>query len=129
MFTTTLRLPDDLARFLQETAKGASLSVNAFVAQLLEKEQAETRRRRLARDWAEYAADGEGQDVSYALAAQGELVAEPPAAPYRVDGETVPAARAGRKRAPGTEPPVRPGRSPDPAPKAPARKPRARGKR
>ena len=102
MFTTTLRLPDDLARYLQETAKGASMSVNAFLSQLLEKERAEARRRRLALDWAEYATGDAGQDVAYALAAQGEIVAEPPGAPYRVD---------------------------EPAPKRPVPKPRARGKR
>jgi len=102
MYTTTLRLSDELARYLQETAQGASMSVNAFLSQLLEKERAEARRQRLTRDWAEYAADGTGQDVEYALPAQGELVAEPPVQPYRAEGG---------------------------AARAPTRKPRARGKR
>ena len=84
MFTTTLRIPDELAAFLQETAKDSSMSVNAFLAQLLEKERAEARRRRLANDWAAYAADEAAQDVSYAFAAQAECVAEPPGVPYGV---------------------------------------------
>jgi hypothetical protein len=100
MFTTTLRLTDDLALFLQETARGASLSVNAFLAQLLEKERAEARRRRLAEDWAAYAADEAAQDVDYALAAQGEILAEPPGAQYRADPALVkaPASRKARGR-------------------------------
>ena len=103
MFTTTLRLPDELAAFLQATAKDASMSVNAFLAQLLEKERAEARRRRLANDWAAYAADGPAQDVGYALAAQSDCVAEPPGEPYRVvkPPRKPPGPRKGRGRAKG----------------------------
>ena len=86
MFSTTLRIPDDLAAYLQEAAKGASLSVNAWLAQLLERERAEARRQRLAQDWAAYAADGSAQDVEYALPAQGELVAEPWSPAYSAGG-------------------------------------------
>ena len=98
MFTTTLRISDDLALFLQETAQGAALSVNAFLAQLLERERAEARRRRLAQDWADYAADGPAQDVDYAVAAQSELVAEPAAAPYRAKAAPHPAKGRGRAK-------------------------------
>ena len=73
MFTTTLRIPDDLAAFLQEAAQGASLSVNAFLAQLLQRERTETRRRRLAQDWTAYATEALDQDVDCAVAAQREV--------------------------------------------------------
>jgi hypothetical protein len=73
MFSTRLRIPDALAAYLQEAAKDASLSVNAWVVQLLERERAEARKRRLAQDWAVYAADLPAQKVEYALPAQREL--------------------------------------------------------
>jgi hypothetical protein len=74
MFSTTLRIDDDLGRYLAEVAKSQALSVNAFLAQLLERERREAHRRRLAKDWAVYGQEGE--DVDYALAAQLEAVAE-----------------------------------------------------
>jgi hypothetical protein len=77
MLSTTLRINDELAVFLQEAAREQDLSVNAFLVRLLEEKRAEARRRRLAEDWAAYAADPASQDVAYALAAQGELMAEP----------------------------------------------------
>ena len=40
------------------------------------------RQRRLARDWAAYAAEGSAQDVEYALGAQADLAAEA-SVPYR----------------------------------------------
>ena len=89
MFSTTLRISDDLACFLQQAAKAEALSVNAFLASLLERERRNQRKLRLARDWAAYAADGDAQDVDYALAAQAEIAAEEPV-PYR-------AARKGKK--------------------------------
>jgi hypothetical protein len=59
--------------------------VNAWLAQLLERQRTEARKVRLAREWVAYAADVQAQDgnVEYALAAQGELGGEPPAAPSR----------------------------------------------
>jgi len=45
--------------------------------QLLEDWREEERRRRLARDWAAYAAEPAAQEVEYAWPAQAELVAEP----------------------------------------------------
>ena len=83
MFSTTLRIPDDLGAFLQEAAREQSLSVNACLARLLENWREAERRRRLARDWAEYAADDAAQVIEYAFPAQADLVAEPPATPYR----------------------------------------------
>jgi len=41
MFSTTLRIPDDLAAFLQQAAKAEAMSVNAFLADLLERETIE----------------------------------------------------------------------------------------
>lgn len=82
MFSTTLRIPDELAAFLQQAAKAEAMSVNAWLAGLLERERQAERRRRLARDWEAYAAEGAAQDVEYALAAQRELAAEE-AVPYR----------------------------------------------
>lgn len=76
MFSTTLRIPDDLAVFLQQAAKAEAMSVNAFLAGLLERERENARKQRLARDWAAYAADGDAQDVDYARAAQAEVAAE-----------------------------------------------------
>jgi len=82
MFSTTLRITDDLAAFLRQAAEAEALSVNAYLAKLLERERQAERKRRLARDWAAYAADGSAQDVEYALGAQAELAAEDPV-PYR----------------------------------------------
>jgi hypothetical protein len=83
MYCTTLRIPDELATYVQEAAQAASLSVNAWLAQLLEQDQAQARKRRLAQDWAVYAGDTQAQDVEYAVAAQGQLVAERAVATYR----------------------------------------------
>ena len=77
MLSTTLRINDELGAFLQEAARDQDLSVNAFLIQLLEEKRAEARRRRLAEDWAAYAADPAAQDVAYAWPAQAGLVAEP----------------------------------------------------
>jgi len=82
MYSTTLRIPDDLGAFLQEAALERSLSVNACLAMLLENWRDAERKRRLARDWAEYAADGAAQDIEYAFPAQAGLAAEP-TTPYR----------------------------------------------
>ena len=82
MFSTTLRIPDDLAAFLQQAARAEAMSVNAWLAGLLERERQAERRRRLARDWEAYAAEAAAQDVDYALEAQGQLAAEAPV-PYR----------------------------------------------
>jgi hypothetical protein len=98
MFSTTLRIPDDLAAYLQEAAKDASMSVNAWLAQLLERERAEARRRRLAQDWAVYAADLPAQEVDYALPAQRELVAEPLSPPYGSGGGSPKSPRPSRRR-------------------------------
>jgi predicted DNA-binding ribbon-helix-helix protein len=82
MFATTLRIEDPLGDFLQEAARQCNLSVNAFLAELIHREQKAVRRRRLAADWAGYALDGTAQEVSYALAAQAETAAEPMRKPY-----------------------------------------------
>jgi hypothetical protein len=83
MFATTLRIEDDLGRFLQEAARRGAQSVNAFLAELLRQERDRAIRQGWASDWAAYAQDDLAQDVSYALAAQAELVAEPTPKPYR----------------------------------------------
>ncbi|MBS1785428.1 MAG: ribbon-helix-helix protein, CopG family [Acidobacteria bacterium] len=83
MYSTTLRLDDDLARFLQEEAKVRELSVNALLAQIIHQAKEARARKRLARDWAAYAQDDAAQDVSYALPAQIEAVAEAKPKPYR----------------------------------------------
>lgn len=93
MFSTTLRINDELATFLQEAAKNEALSVNAYLAGLLERERRAARQRRLAADWAAYAAESEAQDVGYALGAQADIAAEEPL-PYRVPGK----GRKGRTR-------------------------------
>ena len=77
MFSTTLRVPDDLGGFLQELARSQSTSVNIVLTRLLEEKRELERRRRLALDWAEYAADTQAQDVAYAWPAQAEIAAEP----------------------------------------------------
>jgi hypothetical protein len=97
MFSTTLRITDELAAFLQQAAQAEAMSVNAFLARLLERERRAERMHRLAKDWAAYAADGDAQDVEYAFSAQAEVAAEEPV-PYR----------AGRKAATGS--PVRKGK-------------------
>ena len=76
MFSTTLRIGDDLAAFLQQAARAEALSVNAYLAGLLERERQAARLRRLARDWEAYAADGDAQDVDYAFEAQAGVAAE-----------------------------------------------------
>ena len=76
MFSTTLRITDDLAVFLQQAAQAEAMSVNAFLTRLLERESRAERLRRLARDWEAYAADGEAQDVEYAFTAQAGAAAE-----------------------------------------------------
>lgn len=83
MFTTTLRITDDLAAFLQQAAKEEAMSVNAYLARLLERDKKAARERRLAADWAAYAAQPDAQDVDYALGAQADIAAERPV-PYRV---------------------------------------------
>ena len=93
MFSTTLRLADELAVFLQEAARARSQIVNAYLTSILEERRAEERRRKLAMDWTAYAADASAQDVDYAVEAQAEIVAEP-----QVPFEAAPGPRrAGRK--------------------------------
>jgi hypothetical protein len=84
MFSTTLRIGDDLAAFLRQAARAEALSVNAYLAGLLERERQAARLRRLARDWEAYAGDGDDQDVEYAFAAQARVAAEE-AIPYRAE--------------------------------------------
>ena len=76
MFATTLRIDDTLGAFLQAAAKQCDQSVNAFLADLLRREQEAARRQRLASDWSSFAQDAAAQDVAYAMPAQAELVAE-----------------------------------------------------
>jgi hypothetical protein len=83
MFSTTLRLEDDLGRFLREVAEAQAMSVNGWLAALLRREQAAAARRKLAADWAAYGKDVEAQDVSYAVTAQAEVAAEPERRSYR----------------------------------------------
>lgn len=83
MYSTTLRLDDDLARFLQQEAQARELSVNALLADLIHQAKEARARRRLAQDWAAYAQDDAAQDVAYALPAQSQAAAEPRAKPYR----------------------------------------------
>ena len=83
MFSTTLRIDENLGHFLQEAARRSALSVNAFLAELLRREQEATARKRLAHDWRAYAQDSDAEDVSYALAAQAQVVAEPPPRAYK----------------------------------------------
>jgi hypothetical protein len=83
MYSTTLRLDEDLTRFLQEEARSREMSVNALLAELVRQAQAARARRHLARDWAAYAQDAEAQDVAYALPAQADAAAEPKTKPYR----------------------------------------------
>jgi len=86
MYSTTLRLPDELAAFLQEAARNQGLSVNAYLARLVEDRREGDRRGRLARDWVLYAGDAAAQDVDYAFEPQVSLAAETPL-PYRAKHE------------------------------------------
>lgn len=100
MFSTTLRLQDELGSFLQSVAKAHSLSVNAFLTQLLEREQQERHRQRLAQDWATYGQ--EEQEMEYALDAQSEVLAERPE-PYVVKTGNPDARPRQRKKAKATK--------------------------
>ena len=95
MFSTTLRIDESLGQFLQEAASRSALSVNAFLAELLRREQEATARKRLANDWRAYAQDAEAQDVTYALAAQAQVVAEPKRKAYKTgpQGAAIPSAK------------------------------------
>jgi len=92
MFSTTIRIDESLGQFLQEAARRSALSVNAFLAELIRREQEAAARKRLAQDWKAYAQDTEAQDVNYALSAQAQVVAEPRRKGYK--------AGAGRPAAP-----------------------------
>jgi hypothetical protein len=83
MFSTTLRLDDDLGNFLRAVAEAHALSVNGWLVELLKREQAAAARRKLAADWAAYGQDDEAQDVTYAFAAQAEVAAEPRRRSYK----------------------------------------------
>ncbi len=83
MFSTTLRLDDDLAAFLRKAAEAHALSANGWLVALLRREQAAEARKRLAADWAAYGQDAEAQEVSYAFTAQAEVAAEPRRRSYR----------------------------------------------
>jgi len=83
MFSTTLRLDDDLGRFLREAAEAHAVSVNGWLVELLRREQAAAARRKLAADWAAYGKDDEAQSVAYAFEAQAEVTAEPRRRSYR----------------------------------------------
>jgi hypothetical protein len=76
MFSTTLRIADDLADFLQQAAREEAMSVNAYLARLLEREQQAAQKRHLAAEWAAYALDPEAQDVEFASNAQADIAAE-----------------------------------------------------
>ena len=82
MYSTTLRLDEDLARFLQDEAGSREMSVNALLAELVRQARTARSRRQLAQDWAAYAQDDEAQDVAYALPAQAEVAAESKAKVY-----------------------------------------------
>jgi hypothetical protein len=79
MLSTTLRIADDLALFLQQAAKAEAMSVNAYLVRLLEVDRLAVRKRRLAEDWAAYGGETDAQDVEYALGAQAGIAAEAPA--------------------------------------------------
>ena len=83
MFSTTLRLDDDLASFLRAAAEAHTLSVNGWLVELLRREQAAAARRKLAADWVAYGQDDEAQDVAYAFKAQAEVAADTVAEPRR----------------------------------------------
>ena len=77
MFSTTLRLDDDLGHFLRAVAEAHAMSVNGWMAELLRREQVAAAGRKLAADWVAYGKDGEAQSVAYAFEAQAEVAAEP----------------------------------------------------
>jgi hypothetical protein len=83
MFSTTLRLDDDLASFLRAVAEAHALSVNGWLVELLRREQVAASRRKLAADWAAYGQNTEAQDVAYAFKAQAEVAADTVAEPRR----------------------------------------------
>ena len=83
MFTTTLRLDDDLGRFLREAAEAQGLSVNGWLVELLRREQVAAARLRLAADWAAYAQADEPQEVDYAWPALTEAAEVPRRRSYR----------------------------------------------
>ncbi len=95
MFSTTLRIDENLGHFLQEAARRSALSVNAFLADLIRREQEAAARKRLAHDWRAYAQDAGAQDVGYALAVQAQVVAEPKRKSYGANPKAavVPAAK------------------------------------
>ena len=95
MFSTTIRIDENLGQFLQEAARRSAQSVNAFLAELIRREQEAAARKRLAQDWKTYAQDNEAQDVSYALNAQAQVVAEPQRKAYktRPQGTVIPSAK------------------------------------
>ena len=90
MYSTTLRLDDDLAGFLQEEARHQSISVNALLADLVRQARESRARQRLAKDWAAYARDDDAQSVDYAFAAQSQAAeaAEPKAKPHRAPAKS-----------------------------------------
>ncbi len=102
MFSTTLRIDENLGHFLQDAARRSALSVNAFLAELLRREQEATARKRLAHDWRAYAQDADAQDVSYALAAQAQVVREPQQKAYKAKPapKAVPSAKTKPKSKP-----------------------------
>jgi hypothetical protein len=79
MIRTTLRIEDETADFLTEAAKADGMSINAYLERLIRRDMDETRRHRLAQDWAHYAQDPQAQNVEYAFKAQASVVAEPKA--------------------------------------------------
>ncbi len=83
MFSTTLRLDDDLASFLRVAAEAEDQSVNGWLVELLRREQVAMARRKLATDWVAYAKDAEAQNVAYAFRAQAEVAVETVAEPRR----------------------------------------------
>lgn len=83
MFSTTLRLDDDLGRFLREVAEAQAMSVNGWLAELLRREQVAAARRKFAADWLAYAKDEGAQEVGYAFDAQAEVAAEARRRSYR----------------------------------------------
>ena len=99
MFSTTLRIDESLGHFLQEAARRSALSVNAFLAELLRREQEATARKRLAHDWRAYAQDAKAQDVDYALAAQAQVVAEPKPKAYGAKPKASPKGRSAKSGA------------------------------
>lgn len=100
MFSTTLRINEGLGHFLQEAARRSALSVNAFLAELIRREQEAAARKRLAHDWRAYAQDAEAQDVDYAFEAQAQVVAEPKRKSYAASPKGIAAPSAKPKTKP-----------------------------